>query len=72
MDEYQGLVQQRTSDVKGSTTGCVIKGSLWIRPSCFRYRKHCIHRLSSSWGISAIQMSAGKEAQWVADNPGDS
>jgi len=29
-----------------STTGCLIKGSLLMRPSCFSYKRHHTLRLS--------------------------
>lgn len=32
----------------------LIKGSLLMRPSHFIDKKHCVHRISSCWGISTV------------------
>lgn len=58
--------------VLGPTTCCLIKGSLLMRPSCFSYKKHRACTLSSWWGTSTTQMSAGKATQQAVSNPGDS
>lgn len=45
-DQVESLwVKIRTEPIKeiwwaGSTTGCWIKGSLLMKPSCFSYKKH--------------------------------
>lgn len=56
----------------GSTTGQLTKGTLLTRPSCFSYREHDVHRLSSRWRISTTWMSAGKVTGWAASNWGHS
>lgn len=33
-----------------TNAGHLIKRSMWMRSSCFRYKKCCAHRLSSWWG----------------------
>ena len=40
-------IRDQTNSLLGSTTGCLIKGILWMKPSCFNYKYH-ICRLSSS------------------------
>lgn len=37
-----------------------LAGSLQMRPSCWNYKKHALHRLTSSWGILTTWMYTGK------------
>lgn len=55
--------------VLGSNTGCLIKGSLLMKPFCSSYRRHYARRLLSCWGTSTVLISAGKVAQWAVGNP---
>jgi len=55
-----------------STTGCLTKWSLLMKPSSSSYRRHCDCRLSYCWGTSTTWTSVGKIAQRAVGNPGGS
>ena len=54
----------------GSTTCHLIMRSLWMRPSCFSYKRHHTRKLSSRWEMPTTQMSARKAKWWAASTSG--